>query len=164
MKKVWLLVTVFVTLILFFPIANLAFNRSPQVIEGSLQKIEEKVSMLDTQLKNIEKNTLETYTYITEKQKQLAEKAGTSVELIRTLQNIAASYNIPLELAYEVVRLESNFDPKLTCYNEWNDTYDRGLFQLNDNTSPWLAEKIGIKDFTYDMAYNIELNMKMGLW
>jgi soluble lytic murein transglycosylase-like protein len=165
MKKLCFIavIVLFTVLGLVFPITDLAFD-TPKNNEDKLLELENKFEELDKKLSSIENSTYETYYYIYSKQHDLAKKVNTSVDIVQIIEKVSRKYDIPFELAFEVARLESNFNPGLTNYNEWNDTHDRGLFQLNDNTSPWLAKKVGINNFNYEMAYNPELNTNMGLW
>ncbi len=165
MKRFWFItvIVLFTIIGLVFPITDLAFD-TPKINNDKISELESEIEKLDKILSSVEKSTHNTYNYISEKQQNLAEKANTSVDIIKIIEKVSRKYNVPFELAYEVVRLESNFNEKLTNYNEWNDTFDRGLFQLNDNTSPWLAEKVGIKDFNYEMTYDPELSASMGMW
>ena len=66
-------------------------------------------------------------------------------------------------IALAVIMTESSFNPRTTNRNA-NGTFDRGLFQINDNTAPWIARRIGIYGYTRDMAYNPEINIIMGTY
>ena len=52
---------------------------------------------------------------------------------IAILQN-AREWNVPINFAFALAKKESEFNPHCENYNEWNDSWDRGLFQLNDKS------------------------------
>lgn len=155
-----LVVIIFSAPVLVFSISSIGSHN----ISGELLELQRDVKQLDQKLQTVDKNVNETHFFITKTHEEYAEKAGTDIEIIQKMHRLSLQHDIPFELAFEVVRHESNFDPNAVNYNEWNNTYDRGLFQLNDNTSPWLAENIGINNFNRDITYDPELNMKMGMW
>jgi len=154
MRKAFFIVTF---LIAFLSITGMALNATYEKEREKEQEIRQQFEREQEERKKEAQQHLQ-------KRKELAKKAGTTEELISVLEKYAASYELPFNIVYELVKLESSFNPELTSYNEWNDTYDRGLLQLNDNTSPWLAEKVGIKNFDYETTYDPEMNVKMGLW
>lgn len=39
-----------------------------------------------------------------------------------------------------------------------------GLMQIMPETGEWIAERIGMEEFTTDMLYNPEINIMMGAW
>ena len=52
-------------------------------------------------------------------------------------------YEVPLELAYAVMQVESGYTVSAT-----SSTGDYGLMQINSINSEWLSEKIGVTDLT----------------
>lgn len=72
-------------------------------------------------------------------------------------------YGVDPKLALAVIVAESNVNPSATNNNA-NGTSDRGYFQINDGTGPWLAEQLGIENYSHDMAYDPEVNIEMGTY
>lgn len=107
-------------------------------------------------MKNSEDKTLDTV--ISEFQKH-----GQPADHGRMLYKYALAYNVDPMLALAVLEAESNFDPKATNKNQ-NGTFDRGYFQINDGTGPWLAKRLGLAQYNHNMAYDPQLNMKMGIY
>ncbi len=66
-------------------------------------------------------------------------------------------YNLSYELILAVIYVESRFQSDAVSYNNTS----LGIMQLNKNTYPWLAQKIGIKDFD---VYNPRHNIVAGIW
>lgn len=58
-----------------------------------------------------------------------------------------------------VIKTESNF--KKDAVSKKNA---QGLMQLTPETAKWVAEKMGIKDFTIEQLKDPETNIKMGCW
>ncbi|MCR4944671.1 MAG: lytic transglycosylase domain-containing protein [Clostridium sp.] len=58
-----------------------------------------------------------------------------------------------------VIRAESGFDTGATSHKN-----AMGLMQITDDTGKWIAEKMGLKDYTPDKLYDDEYNIKMGCW
>lgn len=68
------------------------------------------------------------------------------------LQN-AKEWEISINFAFALAKKESEFNPRRKNYNEWNDSWDRGLFQLN-NKSFTLSE---------EEYFNPDINSHKGL-
>lgn len=94
----------------------------------------------------------------------LVVKHGLPASVGTLLVEESRRYDLVPELVAAVIDLESGFDAELTHVNP-NGSVDRGLMQLNDSTSPWLAARVGIKpyDVTVD-PYQPEQNLRMGIW
>lgn len=65
-------------------------------------------------------------------------------------------YDLSPELAFALIQKESEFNPLAV-----SNTNDKGLFQLNIGTYPWIAEQLGINNFD---PFNVEHNIKAGIW
>jgi len=59
---------------------------------------------------------------------QLIPQAG---ELHQEIINSALYYEVPITIALAMAEVESGFRPRAVGYNRSNNSYDRGLFQLN---------------------------------
>jgi soluble lytic murein transglycosylase-like protein len=62
-------------------------------------------------------------------------------------------YNVPINFAMAMAKKESNFYSKCKNYNDWNDSWDRGIFQLNDKSF----------NLSEDDFFNPEINARYGL-
>ena len=68
-------------------------------------------------------------------------------------------YNVDPLLVLSVIRGESNFNPDAV-----SSRGAKGLMQIMDSTGEWIAKEIGIENFTPDMLFNEETNIRMGCW
>lgn len=64
----------------------------------------------------------------------------------------------PLLIA-AIIKAESNYN-----VNAKSNKNAYGLMQLTPETAEWIAEKIGIENFSLDMLYDPEINISMGCW
>lgn len=71
----------------------------------------------------------------------------------------AAVNNIDPAFVAAVIKRESDYDPYAISRVE-----ARGLMQIMPDTGEWLAGKVDVYDFSVDMLYNPETNIKMGCW
>ena len=93
-----------------------------------------------------------------------AARLGLPPNLGPLIVRVAKAQGLEPELVAAVVDLESGFRTDLTQRNA-DGSYDRGLMQLNDSTSPWLAEQTGIRPFDVERSpYDPEQNLRMGAW
>ena len=67
--------------------------------------------------------------------------------------------NLDPFLVYSVIKAESGFNPNATSYKN-----ARGLMQITDDTSIWIAEKMKIENFKIENLYDPKTNIKMGCW
>ena len=65
-------------------------------------------------------------------------------------------YNFSYEMLLSMMFVESSFRTKVI-----SKTKDYGILQLNENTYPWIAEQIGIKNFD---PFNYYHNVDGGVW
>lgn len=68
-------------------------------------------------------------------------------------------YNVDPLLVLAVIRGESNFDPKAE-----SNKGAKGLMQIMDSTGKWISEEIGIQEFTPDILFDEETNIRLGCW
>lgn len=67
--------------------------------------------------------------------------------------------NLDPYLVFSVIKAESCFDTNATSHKN-----ARGLMQITDDTSVWIAEKMKIENFKVENLYDPETNIKMGCW
>jgi soluble lytic murein transglycosylase-like protein len=79
------------------------------------------------------------------------EKTGNRKVSTQILVNSIA-YGVPADLAFAVAWKESRFDSK--AYNKNSASIDRGIFQLNNRSFPWMK----IHEF-----YNEDINIRHGI-
>lgn len=68
-------------------------------------------------------------------------------------------YGLNPYLITAIIKVESNFNTKALSKKN-----AMGLMQIRESTGKWIAEKIGIDNFTSEMLYQPETNIKMGCW
>lgn len=78
-------------------------------------------------------------------------------EVQRYIWNECEKYQLSYELVLAVIQKESNFNHQAVS----SSGADRGLFQLNKGTYPWIAQQLGIKNFN---VFNVEHNIQAGVW
>lgn len=67
--------------------------------------------------------------------------------------------NLDPYLVLSVILAESKFNSDATSHKE-----AKGLMQITDDTGKWIAEQMGIQNYTNEMLYEEEYNIKMGCW
>ena len=58
-----------------------------------------------------------------------------------------------------IIKVESDFKEN-ACSNKGA----KGLMQIMDDTALWISKKIGFRDFTPDMLYKTNDNIRIGVW
>lgn len=71
----------------------------------------------------------------------------------------AAVNNIDPAFVAAVIKRESDYDPYAI-----SRVSARGLMQIMPDTGEWLAGKVDVTNFTVDVLYDAETNIKMGCW
>ena len=71
----------------------------------------------------------------------------------------SVEYGVDPLLVLSVIKGESNFEPKAE-----SNRGAKGLMQIMDSTGEWVAEEIGVEDFTPDMLFDEEINIRFGCW
>lgn len=71
----------------------------------------------------------------------------------------AKKYKLEKELVLSVINAESRF--KKDAISKKGAI---GLMQIMPDTGAWLAEKMGIKNFSKDMLYDVDKNINMGCY
>lgn len=68
-------------------------------------------------------------------------------------------YDLNPYLVAAIIKVESNFEKNAVSPKD-----ARGLMQITPSTAEWAAEKIKIDNFSLDMLFDPEVNIKMGCW
>jgi soluble lytic murein transglycosylase len=68
-------------------------------------------------------------------------------------------YNIDPYIVASVIKTESNFKYKAT-----SNKNAKGLMQIMDDTSKWIASQMKVADFNVEKIYSPEINIKFGCW
>lgn len=76
-----------------------------------------------------------------------------------TIRKYGEIYNIDPEIICSIINIESGFDK-----NAESSVGARGLMQIMPNTAYEIADKLNISDFTLDMLFSPEINIRMGCY
>lgn len=68
-------------------------------------------------------------------------------------------YNLDPFLVLAVIKTESNFNEEAESVKG-----AKGLMQIMDSTGEWIADKIGVNNFSPNMLYEPEINIEFGCW
>jgi soluble lytic murein transglycosylase len=71
----------------------------------------------------------------------------------------ADNYQVDTYLIFAIIKAESGFKP-----NAVSKKNARGLMQITETTGKWIADKIGIKNYSFDSLFNPDTNIRMGCW
>ncbi len=75
------------------------------------------------------------------------------------IDKYSKEYNLDPLFVLSIIKAESKFNPNAHSHK---DAY--GLMQITESTGKWIAEQMKMKNFSTDMLYNEETNIKMGCW
>lgn len=75
------------------------------------------------------------------------------------IDKYSKEYNLDPLFVLSIIKAESKFNPNAHSHK---DAY--GLMQITESTGKWIAEQMGMKNYSTDMLYNEETNIKMGCW
>ncbi len=76
-----------------------------------------------------------------------------------TVEKYSEEYGVDRVLILAVIHAESGFDPEAVSAAD-----ARGLMQINESTGIFIADKLGIEDYTQDKLYDPETSIRMGTW
>lgn len=94
----------------------------------------------------------------------IQKETGLDIEILLYIHRKSIEYNLDIGLVLGMIERESNFNNDLIYYNEWNDTYDRGLCQINSQWQEFYWELAGhIREFEDEYVFNPYLNIDMSL-
>ncbi len=75
------------------------------------------------------------------------------------INKYSKEYNLDPLFVLSIIKAESKFDSNAKSHK---DAY--GLMQITDSTGEWIASQMKIKNFSENMLYDEETNIKMGCW
>jgi soluble lytic murein transglycosylase len=75
------------------------------------------------------------------------------------IDKYSQEYDVDPLLVLSVIKGESNFNSKAE-----SNKGAKGLMQIMDSTGQWISDEIGIKDFTPNMLFDEETNIRLGCW
>ena len=75
------------------------------------------------------------------------------------IERYAAENNLQPAFVEAIILNESSYDPKAT-----SGVGARGLMQLMPDTAEWIAQKMGIGDYSFEDMYDPETNIRFGTW
>lgn len=82
-----------------------------------------------------------------------------SVTYQDAIEFYAAENNLQPAFVTAIIRNESSFRRDAE-----SDVGARGLMQLMPDTSEWIAGKLDVENFSFDMMYDAETNIRFGCW
>lgn len=68
-------------------------------------------------------------------------------------------YDVDPLLVLAVIKGESNFDSKAESVKG-----AKGLMQIMNSTGEWISEEVGMQEFSPDMLFEEEINIRLGCW
>lgn len=71
----------------------------------------------------------------------------------------AQQYGLRPAFVAAIILNESSYDPSAV-----SSVGARGLMQLLPDTGRWVAGKLGIRDYTDDLLFDAETNLRLGVW
>lgn len=71
----------------------------------------------------------------------------------------AQQYGLRPAFVAAIILNESSYDPSAV-----SSVGARGLMQLLPDTGRWIAGKLGIRDYTDDLLFDAETNLRLGVW
>jgi len=75
------------------------------------------------------------------------------------IEKYAIEYEIDPYLIVSIMKNESKFNPNAVSKKD-----AKGLMQIAPITGEWAAEKLDIENYSEDMLFDPELNIKIGVW
>lgn len=78
---------------------------------------------------------------------------------ISVINEYSAQYDLDPYLVLAVIKTESNFNE-----NAESNKGAKGLMQIMDSTGEWIADKLEVDNFEYEMLFDPEINIEFGCW
>lgn len=75
------------------------------------------------------------------------------------VEKYAEEYDVDPYLIVSIMKNESKFDPKAVSKKD-----AKGLMQIAPITGQWASEKLSISNYSEDMLFDPELNIRIGTW
>lgn len=92
-------------------------------------------------------------------QEEAALKARHPLYYQEIIQRAAAENNLKPALLCAVILCESSFDAQAESH-----LGARGLMQLMEPTAEWIAGKLDVENYSFDLMYDAETNIRFGAW
>ncbi len=83
----------------------------------------------------------------------------TTVRYREQIVREAQQYGLRPAFVAAIILNESSYDPSAV-----SSVGARGLMQLLPDTGKWVAGKLGIRDYTDDLLFDVETNLRLGVW
>lgn len=83
----------------------------------------------------------------------------TTVRYREQIVREAQQYGLRPAFVAAIILNESSYDPSAV-----SSVGARGLMQLLPDTGRWVAGKLGIRDYTDDLLFDAETNLRLGVW
>ncbi len=83
----------------------------------------------------------------------------TTVRYREQIVREAQQYGLRPAFVAAIILNESSYDPSAV-----SSVGARGLMQLLPDTGKWIAGKLGIRDYTDDLLFDAETNLRLGVW
>lgn len=83
----------------------------------------------------------------------------TTVRYREQIVREAQRYGLRPAFVAAIILNESSYDPSAV-----SSVGARGLMQLLPDTGKWVAGKLGIRDYTDDLLFDAETNLRLGVW
>ena len=83
----------------------------------------------------------------------------TTVRYREQIVREAQQYGLRPAFVAAIILNESSYDPSAV-----SSVGARGLMQLLPDTGKWVAGKLGIRDYTDDLLFDAETNLRLGVW
>lgn len=71
----------------------------------------------------------------------------------------ADEYQVDYSFLSAIIARESHYDARAQ-----SSVGARGLMQIMEDTGTWIAERVGVRDYTYERLYDPDLNIRFGAW
>ncbi|MBP1888903.1 soluble lytic murein transglycosylase [Clostridium moniliforme] len=75
------------------------------------------------------------------------------------INEYSKKYNLDPLFVLSIIKAESKFNSNAHSHKD-----AVGLMQITGETGKWIAGEMGIKNYSTNMLYNEEINIKMGCW
>lgn len=75
------------------------------------------------------------------------------------IQKYSEEYGLDPYYVLSIIKTESKFNPNARSHKD-----AVGLMQVTEDTGKWIAEEMGLTDYTPEKLYDEEYNIKMGCW
>lgn len=81
------------------------------------------------------------------------------VQYIDQIKTYSRQYDVDPYLVMSVIKAESNFELDAVSHKQ-----AQGLMQLTPSTARWLAERLGLENFSAEEMHNPDMNIRLGCY